>query len=175
MAEELPLVDFGDPAQKRRIIRHLETIVDGVHRVKVKRVRDQITTKQRGYYFAVICPHAAKGIRDQWGEEFVNSMDAHEFFKDRFLRIPVVDHITGELMGYRTRSTTELDKAEFSRYVEACIQFCFEYLHVAVPTPFNPKELPADPAAPELPAKDEPEQLPPAPPARRRGGRKERK
>lgn len=130
--EDLPFFNMSDPDQKSRIIRHLQTL-EGVHEFKIRRVKDQRSLQQNAYYWGVVLAHAAKGFREQFGELSINSLDAHEFFKDRYLKIPTVNRNTGEVIGYRAGSSAELDRAEFAQYLENVIKFCLDFLGVVVP------------------------------------------
>jgi hypothetical protein len=147
--EDLPLFNLNDDMQRARLVRHIESLKGrGLHRVEIRRVRNQRSLQQLGYYFAVVMPYAAKGLRDAWGED-VDSLGAHEFFKAEFLShvfadIPVVNRKTGELMGKRRphTSTSDLDVGEFSAYLEKVIRFCGEQLGIEVPpaTTFAPEQ-----------------------------------
>lgn len=149
MAEDFPRIDFGERDQFGRFAQHLVVLhrramadkqlgkkAGHVYRVEVTRVKRQRSEKQNAFYWAVMMPMAAKGFRDAW-EESTNSYDAHEFFKDRFLRVPVVNKRdgSGEVMGWRTRSTTELTTLEFVQYLEEIYRFCMEYLQLELPVP----------------------------------------
>lgn len=134
--DDLPVFNFSDPEQYARFTRHVATL-KGVYRVKLEKVRDQASAKQRGYYWAVVLPYLARGIRDAWGyapDAFV-SYDAHEFSKDAFLKTPIVDHATGELKGEVRRSTMDLDTAEFTTYIERIRDFAAQFLGVNIPDP----------------------------------------
>lgn len=134
--DDLPAFNFSDPEQFARFSRHLATL-KGVYRVKLEKVRDQRSGKQNAYYWAVVLPHFAKGVRDAWGYlpgQFTTN-DAHEFCKDQFLTQPVVNTGTGELKGTIRRRTRDLDTAEFSTYVEQVRDLAASMLNVQIPDP----------------------------------------
>lgn len=124
-------INFSDADQAWRFARHIATL-KGVHRVELTKVRDQRSLAQNSYYRGVVCPYVAKGLRDAWGED-IDSAGAHEFLKAHFLKVPVSNKRTGEVMGYRVRSTTELDKAEFAAYLDEVFVFAVEQLRVEIP------------------------------------------
>lgn len=55
---------------------------------------------------------------------------AHDFLRDMHLRVEVVNPLTGEIMGHRTMSTTELSVEEFTEYIEKCNVWCCEFFGV---------------------------------------------
>ena len=75
------------------------------------------------------------GLIEVGYNEFTSKEQVHEFMKHRFLRVPIVNKETGELMGEFTRSTAELTKDEMSNYLTQIDQFCIEYLGFSLPQP----------------------------------------
>lgn len=148
MREELPEFDFADDRQFARfggiVKRHRDAAARARAagkpypvRVTLARVRDVRSGAQNAYLWAVVYPYAAKGLRDAWGED-TDSYGAHGFLTDRLLKVPVVNRKTGEVMGWRVRSTTELDTAEFAHYVDQIVCFCAEQLGTEIPPPSHP-------------------------------------
>jgi hypothetical protein len=130
---DLPIFNTNDAEQFARLLCHVASLRGtGLKRVSIENVRNQRTLSQNAFYWSVIAPYAAKGLRDAWGED-IDSIGAHDFLKAKFLRVPVSNKRTGELMGYRVRSTTDLDTAEFAAYIDKIVLFCAEQLGVAVP------------------------------------------
>lgn len=138
-SDDTPIFDFDDPAQFARVCGRIKSLENkGCYRVEIEKPRDQASAKQHGYYWAVVLPYLAKGIRDCWGygdKEFV-SEDAHEFAKKAFLTTPIVNRHTGELKGEITRSTRrDLTTVDMTDYIERIRQFAAEYLGVQIPPP----------------------------------------
>lgn len=77
------------------------------------------------------CP-ISRGLAEASGEP-QDIYSAKEFIRDRFIRAPVVNRKTGEIIGYNTRSTTELDVEEMSVLIESCCKFALEYFGVEIP------------------------------------------
>lgn len=66
---------------------------------------------------------------------FLSLDEVHEFFKDKFLKDVVVHPDTGEILGNKVKSTTELDTFEFNEYFEAIIVFVAETFSTEIPYP----------------------------------------
>lgn len=56
-------------------------------------------------------------------ERWISKDDAHIMFKDMFLKRPI---ITAFWSYYTIPSTSEIDKEEFTRYIDSIILFCQE-------------------------------------------------
>jgi hypothetical protein len=129
-----PIINFGDPAQKRLYRRYIDGL-DGLYRVPMPvRCRDQRTLTQNAYLWGVVYQYVAAGMADAWGEE-VTIDDAHIECARRFLRRPLVNRRTGEVKGCVIRSTTSLNTAEMSAYWDKIIVFAAQELDVEIPPP----------------------------------------
>lgn len=131
MAKDVPLLNFSDDAMRQFAIKYLKGL-DGLYWFDVRKCKDQRTLKQNAYYWGVVLYACAKGMAEASGEPFASD-EMHEFFKDRFLKKPVVNRTTGELLGHTAPSTTSLDKAEFAHYLNQIISFASDYLNTRVP------------------------------------------
>ena len=102
----------------------------GKYRIKITKYRLKRSDKQNKRYWAAIVAQFADWLREQ-GNEFTN-LQAHELLKYRFLRKTFVDTKTGEALDY-TRSTTELDTAEFNQFMDAAENWLAEFCGIIVP------------------------------------------
>lgn len=90
------------------------------------------SSKQNGYYWAVVVESLMAAIADEWGE-FISKDDAHAMLKlhcnfkgfvredNEVLNIP--------------QSTATLDTAEFENYLERCRRFVFTWFNFTIPLP----------------------------------------
>lgn len=106
---------------------------DGDFLVKFE-LRKKRSLSQNNYYFAVL-PLILKGLHDIGYNDIRDTDDVHYLLKVMFLKRPIVNHSTGEVIGEISRSTTELNTQEFSEYIERIAQWCSEYLGFALPLP----------------------------------------
>jgi hypothetical protein len=113
MAKEQAIIDLSNQRNKKLAIDAIKA-AQGLHWWVLTKCRNQRSLSQNAYYFGVVLPAVAVGIREAWGEQLFTVDDAHEFCKNRFLSNPVVNRKTGEVQGNVVRSTTSLDTAEFS-------------------------------------------------------------
>lgn len=127
-----PLFNLSIPEHKRMLINYIKHL-DGLHHVDIHPARDPHTDPQRRYYRGVVTHAVAQGLREAWGER-VDPDGAHDFLRGKFLRRAIADG-NGEVVDYRILSTTELDKSQFSGYLDEVIRFAAEHLSVEVPPP----------------------------------------
>lgn len=141
--EELPFFDTSNETQFARLLAYVKSWKGkGLVKFLISKVRSYETDKQRGYYWAEVCPSGAFRVRQLWGEEHFNSYSMHEFFKDRFLKTVAIDRRTGEVMGAVVGSTMSLDTKEFSVYLDNCISFIRDFLGYKVKPPSYRNQMP---------------------------------
>lgn len=124
------LLDLSDPAAKLRLIRAVEPL-EGVHQVSITRWAPTRSNAQNRLWWGVIVPAVAEALGEAWGEG-VTDEQAHIFLKQKFLKRPVVNRETGELLGEVVGSTATLDRREFSELVENVRKWCAEWLNVGI-------------------------------------------
>ena len=64
-----------------------------------------------------------------------SSQDVHDYMKYKFLKEPVVNEDTGEVLYERINSTTDLSTAEFNNYIEVVRKWAAENLDIYIPDP----------------------------------------
>lgn len=131
------IIDMDDAKQRATLINSLRTL-RGEHRVEIKRYRVVRSKQQNDYLWSVVYP-AFVQFRNEQGEDF-ESDDAHRMFGLKFLRKPIIDKETGEILGQTIRSTTTLDVAEFSEYVEKIIAWLADYGIEVPPAERDPRK-----------------------------------
>lgn len=100
----------------------------------VEEFKDKRSNQANRYYHGVVVHLIADALKDAGWEPSECTHDAvHEMLKRRFLTVS--KRLNEEEYIDRTRSTTELDKEEFSAYIEHCVQFAAEYLSTVIPPP----------------------------------------
>lgn len=129
--DDIPLLDFSLKKHRDLLIDKINSL-RGIHRVELKRVRQQRSLSQNAYLFGVVYPAVCPALTECEGED-VDSLTAHEFFKERFLRKAIVNKNTGEVLGGYSRSSVDLDVAEFSTFLQKVIEFAYDKLGVVVP------------------------------------------
>lgn len=90
-------------------------------KVEIKRALPQRSLQQNRYYWGVV----VKMIAEYTGHE---PDDVHSFLKYRFLR-------QSDGIIEWTRSTADLDRAEFTEYIEKCRQWALDELNITIPSP----------------------------------------
>ena len=93
--------------------------------------KNKRSTKQNSYYHGVVVAEVRHGLLEIGYQ--MTSDETHEFLKQKFNNTQIVnkDGIVIDV----PRSTTELNKSEFSEYVERIARFAAEYLSVVIPMP----------------------------------------
>jgi hypothetical protein len=110
-----------------------DALPDGKWSLSVKSA-DQRSLSQNKYYWSVVCSAVKCGLQDMGWDTIITDEDAHEFLKDKFLKVTHVNEETGEAITI-TRSTTILSKTEFKEYVERCVRFAAMDLHIVISDP----------------------------------------
>lgn len=131
MKDDLPILNLSDPRHRQVLKDYIDTL-KGVYRIDLVRVRNQRTLSQNAYFHGVIVPLVARAWSAIEGYE-VGPWEAKARLKDMFLRVPVVNRSTGEVTGWYTRGTSDLDVPEMSAFIERCIAFARDDLGVEVP------------------------------------------
>lgn len=127
----LPEFNLSLAEHSRMLVSYVKAL-RGVHRVEITKVRAPHSDPQRRYYRGVVVPCVALGLLEAWGEE-MDLEETHIWLRKKFLTVPLVDRTTGEVVDDRVRSTTELDTAEFSSYLDEIIRFAADKLSTEVP------------------------------------------
>lgn len=105
-----------------------------VFKITIEKAKAKRSLSQNAYYHAAVVPIVQQGLKDL-GIKF-SKEQTHEMLKLRFLKeeIPINEH--GEFIT-RIKSTTDLNKLEFSDYIEEIIQWSSEYLNVIIEPPLK--------------------------------------
>lgn len=135
MAKEIAILDFSNARTKQMVLAHIKR-ADGLHWFEFRRCRDQRTLKQNAWYWAVAIKHVQAAIEEAWGER-LSSDEIHVLLRGMFLKRPIVNQSTGEVKGETILSTTALDTAEFSAYLERVIAWLADNFGITI----NEKEM----------------------------------
>lgn len=104
--------------------------------------KERRSNPQNRFYFGIVVDLVRRGLKDLgWEPKTCSAEAVHEMLKREFLTVD--EHVRDGVFLKRTRSTTELDTAEFSQYLEHCKQFAAENLGVLIPDPNEQLELAA--------------------------------
>lgn len=90
--------------------------------------------QQLRYYFAVVAKSLYIFLKEDCGWELSHKGDAHEWAKREFLKVPIVNRHTGEVVGERTGSTGDLDAVAMADFIERVRKFLAEN-NVSTPDP----------------------------------------
>lgn len=107
----------ANPRERHLLIEHIRALPEREYRVTIIPWRERRSDRQNRYYWPAIVVPFGDYLR-QSKPHFTDEM-AHEVLKRLFLETTIIDEITGQPFTY-VRSTTELDTAEFSEYVDQC-------------------------------------------------------
>jgi hypothetical protein len=126
------VVDFAKPAEKQAVLQFVRGLA-GPHRVEIVRYRARRTDTQNRYYWPCVVQPFADFLRGQG--ETITDEQAHDLMKAKFLTVTVTNSGTGEVIGERVRSTTELNVDEFSEYLEKVIAWLADMFGIECPIP----------------------------------------
>ena len=93
--------------------------------------KNKRSTPQNSYYHGVVVAEVRHGLLEIGYQ--MTADETHEFLKQKFNSTQIItkDGLVIDV----PRSTTELNKSEFSEYVERIARFASEYLSVVIPLP----------------------------------------
>ena len=111
------LIDLNDRNAKRKLLADIGPL-QGIYEIKIEPRRLTRTLAQNRLWHVAIVKPFYQFLHAQ-DYDISHQDQAHALLKEKFLRVPVVNKTTGEEFGWRTRSTTELDIAEFCWLVDA--------------------------------------------------------
>lgn len=131
--EDLPLLKL--PEHERQIVDYIRSRPEGVYSIELTRVRRGRTLNQNAYYWAVVLPCVARGFAAAYGEADVSVDRAHRRLKDEFLRRPDRRADTGEVVGWFTPSSADLDVEEFCTFLDNVIAFARDQMMIQIPPP----------------------------------------
>ena len=133
------VINFDDVDQKRKLLIHLGTL-RGRWRVEIKPDRAQRSSAQNRWYWSCLATPLAQYLSEQ-DYDITSAEQAHEILRARFLTVDVVNRATGEVVGQRVRSSTELDTAQFADFCERSRTWMADFFNIIVPDP-EPMEPP---------------------------------
>jgi hypothetical protein len=119
-----------DDTQRARAIEVIRATPED-HEVVIRPHKSKRTLDQNALYWKwldIIRLH----IADSTGQ-FYSAEDLHEFFKSRFTQARTVE-VGGDVATVR-RTTTKLNTAEFSAYMEAVDRYCIDRMQLYLPQP----------------------------------------
>lgn len=103
-------------------------------KVTIEQAKTYRSGSQNRYLWGGVYQEALFGFQDAAPKDHANltTEDIHEFFKGKFLKkrtikVPSTGEVF-ELLG----TTTNLNKEQFSDYIESIAKFCAEFLNVAI-------------------------------------------
>jgi len=100
--------------------------MEGWVEITVTPKRDRRSLQQLRFYFAVIAEYLFRYLRDDCGWELQHKGQAHDWAKSEFLKMPIINKTTGEVVGERIGSTGELDVVGMADFMDRVRKFLDE-------------------------------------------------
>lgn len=123
-------VNFSDVERKRRFLTWVGTLKDE-YEVDLQPRRATRTLAQNRLWWSQVVEPFYEFLREQ-DYEIIDPEQAHSILKEKFLRVAVINKETGEELGYRTKSTTELSVEEFSALVESSATWLADQFSIVI-------------------------------------------
>lgn len=130
-------LDCSDAEKKARAVREFAAFVGkatGVYEFDGEPKKNTRSLQQNKWYWGVIVQLFYEFLRDQ-DYEITSPDAAHGFIAAKLLREELINPATGEVIGRRIRSTTELSTAEFSDYCERARAWLADFFGIVCPDP----------------------------------------
>lgn len=127
----------GDIVNKKAIRDLFAALKDGKYLIEIND-HNKRSNPQNRFYFGLVIPMVKQGIKDMGTE--LTSEETHEFLKSKFNYSELVNDQTGQVE-LIPRSTTGLNKNDFSEYIQDIQQFATEFLNIVIPDPGQQVEM----------------------------------
>jgi hypothetical protein len=119
------------PYNRKRLTSDLSQMKDCEVEITIKR-KGKRSLQQNRYYFGCVLPEIQHELKRLGNDFDIDTI--HEFLKQKFNSEKVVVEVTGELLEIG-KSTTELNKEEFSEYIFQITKWASETLGLYIPEP----------------------------------------
>lgn len=127
---QIDVFDMDNPAEKRMVLERIRKL-RGLQQIDIKSRRFVRSLSANRFYWVAVVGSLTDHLSEEWGET-VKPEQAHEHLKRMFLPPrELVNKQTGEVMELPATTTT-LDTAEFSEYVDRCTKWLGEFCGVEV-------------------------------------------
>lgn len=118
-------------ANRKRFEADLTGFKDGAVEMVIRK-KNRRSSQSNRYLWGVVYKEVEIRLRDLGND--VDSEIVHEFLKSKFLQVPVVGG-DGEVIADRPGSTADLNKDQFTEYIENIMRWASEYLELYIPSP----------------------------------------
>lgn len=126
-------ISKNEITNKKLVRQAFESLQDGRYLITIESNKNR-TSPQNAYYWSGVLPLVRDGLKEIGYREIQTNEQTHDLMKARFLKINVVNEITGEVLE-SIDTTTKLSTIEFSDYIDRIAQFAAEYLGINIPPP----------------------------------------
>ena len=123
-----------DSAENKRRLMQSIGALRGEYEVDIQPRCTTRSNAQNRYYWSCIIRAFAEFLASQ-DYEGCSDDAVHETLKDKFLRVPMIDPASGEEIGHRVKSTTELSTVEMMDYCYRCRAWLADFFFIVVPDP----------------------------------------
>lgn len=121
----------GELVHKSTIKKTFEGLKDGHYELSITK-RNKRSLQQSRYYFGVCVKMVREGLKDMGND--VSIQKTHEWLNAKFNYLELINEQTGEIERI-PKSTTDLNKEDFSKYISDIQQFAVEFLNIIIPDP----------------------------------------
>ena len=97
--------------------------------------KNKRSLSQNSYYWACVVPMVYAALRNEGYDDVKTEEDAHEIMKELFLKQQIASKKKGGEVLEFSRSTTDLNKEQFSEYLESIWRWAAEFLNTVIPNP----------------------------------------
>lgn len=131
MKKDFAIVEVkgGSIVNKTQLIKMIHGLKDGKYIIEIS-ANNKRSSQANRYYWGLVVPLIQHGIKHMGTD--LSKEECHEFLKSRFNYEELVNEETGEVIQI-PRSTTVLNKEQFSEYIGKIQQFAAEFLHTVIP------------------------------------------
>jgi hypothetical protein len=126
-------IEDGKLINRTAVAAAFSILHDGKYKMELSSYKIR-SLSQNNYYWQMIENYIQPGLYDLGWRDIKSKEAAHDFVRELFLKIKIINEQTGEEME-RIKSTTELTTTQFNEYLEEIWQWAAEYLLISIPAP----------------------------------------
>lgn len=117
---------------RKQLLQDLQQFAGKKLEIIIRLKRNRRSIEQNRYWWGVVVPMVQAGLIELGYR--IDKEQTHEFLKDKFNKIELVNEQTGEIIK-TTGSTTRLTTTEMMEIIAEVQQWAAEYLSINIPDP----------------------------------------
>ena len=133
-------VENGKVISNRKLLADTLATFSGRISITIQKVKKVRSNQQNRYLHAAFTILSTELI-NYTGDERYTAVMVKDIVKCKFLTVDMINESSGEVIGTRIKSTTELSTLEMNEFIENMIRWAAEQFNITIPYPNENLEL----------------------------------